>query len=120
MIKVKMGIISVQDYDRAKEFYTKKLGFTVTTDAAFGEARWIELQIPGAETRVALFTPPGHDFKAAPCSNIVFGCDDVEKSYQEFCSRGITFTQAPKKESWGTSALFMDSEGNTFCLSNEQ
>lgn len=119
-MKVKMTVISVENYDRAKEFYTQKLGFEVVTDANFGEeSRWIELKTPNGETRVALFTPPGQQFSANSCSNIIFGCDDVDEKYQELRQRGVEFTQAPKKESWGTSSLFKDSEGNIFCLSSE-
>jgi predicted enzyme related to lactoylglutathione lyase len=119
-MKVKLGVISVQDYDRAIDFYTAKLGFTVVTDAKFGEdGRWIELEIPESDTRVALFTPPGKAFEASPCSNIVFGCDDIDAKYQELLARGVEFVQIPQKESWGMSSLFKDSEGNVFCLSQD-
>lgn len=119
-MKVKIAVISVENYDRAIEFYTNKLGFAVVTDAKFGEdARWVELEIPNGETRITLFTPPGQTFSPSPCSNIIFGCDDVDAKYQVLCERGVEFTQPPKKESWGTSSLFKDSEGNIFCLSSE-
>jgi predicted enzyme related to lactoylglutathione lyase len=32
--------------------------------------------------------------------------------------RGVEFTQPPKKEPWGVSAIFKDPEGNTFVLSS--
>jgi hypothetical protein len=38
------------------EFYTKKLGLQILTDQPFGAQRWIELCVPGAETKLALFT----------------------------------------------------------------
>ncbi|HEX8169613.1 MAG TPA: VOC family protein [Thermoanaerobaculia bacterium] len=116
--QVKFVSIHVADQDRALDFYTSKLGFKVATDQPMGEGmRWIELKIPRAETRVVLFTPPGK----APggFSNIVWQTDDVAKTYEELKSKGVEFVQEPKSESWGTSALFRDSEGNQFVLSSK-
>ena len=55
--------IPVRDQNAALKFYTEKLGFKVATDQYFGDGkqRWIELLIPGAESRLALFTPEEHE-----------------------------------------------------------
>ena len=54
--------IPVGNQQAALEFYTEKMGFKVVTNQDFGNGqRWIELLIPGAETRLALFTPPGQE-----------------------------------------------------------
>ncbi len=56
MIKrVKFISIPVSDQQRALEFWTKKVGFEVSTDHPMGADRWLELKIPGAETLVVLF-----------------------------------------------------------------
>ena len=113
--QVKFASINVADYDRALDFYTKKLGFKIATDQQFGEnMRWIELKIGTAETKLVLFTPPGKE--PGGFSNIVFQTDNVQKTYEELKAKGVEFTQEPKTESWGTSALFQDSEGNIFVL----
>ena len=59
--RIKFTSIPVQDQDAALDFYTSKLGFRVATDQPLGEQRWIELRIPGADTRVVLYTPPGQE-----------------------------------------------------------
>ena len=48
MIKqIKFVSIPVADQNRALDFYTDKLGFTIITDQPFDEKqRWIELRIP--------------------------------------------------------------------------
>ncbi len=63
MIKqIKFVSIPVADQNRALDFYTDKLGFTIITDQPFDEKqRWIELRIPKAETRVVLFTAEGDE-----------------------------------------------------------
>jgi catechol 2,3-dioxygenase-like lactoylglutathione lyase family enzyme len=61
MIKqIKFVSVPVADQDRALDFYTEKLGFTIITDQPFDDRRrWIELRVPKAETRVVLFTTDG-------------------------------------------------------------
>jgi predicted enzyme related to lactoylglutathione lyase len=120
MIKaVKFISIPVRDQDRALAFYTEKLGFRVVTDQPLGEQRWIELRIPGAETGVVLFTPPGHEDRIGGFMNLSLASDDVRKTYDELSARGVEFTQPPKTEPWGTSALFKDADGNQFVLSSK-
>lgn len=121
MIKgIKFASIPVGDQDRALAFYTEKLGFTVVTDQPFGGGqRWIELGIPGAETRVVLFTLEAQKDRIGTPSNIVFGSANVEKTYQELVQKGVEFVHPPKKEPWGTFTMFKDPDGNQFVLSTK-
>ncbi|HEY2325058.1 MAG TPA: VOC family protein [Thermoanaerobaculia bacterium] len=117
---VKFVGIPVKDQERALAFYREKLGFKVATDQPMGPGqRWIELRIGGAETRVVLFTPPGHEDRVGTFFNGSFETDNVQKTFEELKAKGVEFTQEPKTESWGTSALFKDSEGNQFVLSSK-
>ena len=120
MIKaVKFISIPTRDQDRALAFYTQSLGFAVATDQPFDEGqRWIELRIPGADTRLVLFTPPGHESRVGEFAGLSFECDDVQRTYEEMRGKGVEFAQPPKTEHWGTSAIFKDSEGNQFVLSS--
>jgi predicted enzyme related to lactoylglutathione lyase len=118
MIKsIKFVGVPVRDQDKALAFFTEKLGFEILTDQAFGPQRWIEVKIPGTQTGVALFTPPGHEARIGTFTGLSFACDDVEKTHAELVAKGVEFVQAPKKESWGTSAIFKDPDGNSFVLS---
>jgi len=118
--QIKFVSIPVTDQQRDLEFYTEKLGFIVKTDAPMGEGmRWLELQIPGAETRVVLFTAPGQEDLIGRWAPVVWGCKDVQKTFEELTARGVTFTQGPKKEDWGMSAFFVDPDANTFLLSSD-
>jgi len=118
MIKaIKFVNIPVSDQDKALEFYTKKLGFKVVTDQHFdGKQRWIEIGIPGAATGISLFTPDVHRDRIGSFSGISFYSDDVEQTYKELTARGVEFVMPPKKESWGTSSIFKDPDGNQFVL----
>ncbi len=116
---IKFASIPVRDQDVALSFYTERLGFEVVTDQPFGGSqRWIELRIPGADTRVVLFTPEGHEDRIGTPSNIVFASDDVRKTYEELKGRGVDFDTEPTDAPWGTFAAFRDPDGNQFVLSS--
>ncbi|HYW31793.1 MAG TPA: VOC family protein [Gemmatimonas sp.] len=116
---VKFVSIPVHDQDRALQFYTTKLGCRVTTDAPMGPGmRWIELAFPRAETGVVLFTAPGQEAWIGGFMNVTFACDDVHATAAELAERGVEFVQPARTESWGTSAIFKDCEGNQFVLSS--
>ncbi|HZS41049.1 MAG TPA: VOC family protein [Polyangia bacterium] len=112
--------VPVSDQKRALAFYTEKLGFTVFTDQPFDDRqRWIELKIPGAQTRVVLFTPEGHEARVGGFMNLSLACDDIERTYRELEARGVEFAGPPRKEAWGTMLMMKDSEGNQFVVSQK-
>ena len=115
---IKFISVPVVDQDRALAFYTEKLGFRVATDQPFdGKQRWIELAIPGAETGVVLFRMD-EGIQPGSFMNMSFWTDDAAATAKTLQQRGVEFISEPKKESWGTSAIFKDSEGNRFVLSS--
>ena len=120
MIKgLKFASIPTRDQDAALSFWTEKMGFRVVTDQPMGPGqRWIELAIPGADTHIALFTPPGHEDRIGTFFNGSFACDDVEYTYAKLAEKGVEFESPPEKAPWGTFAKFHDPDGNTFVLSS--
>lgn len=118
--QVKFVGIPVKDQERALAFYRDTLGFKVATDQAMGPGRrWIELRIGGAETRVVLFTPDGHEDRVGTFFNGSFQVDNVQKTFEELKAKGVEFVQEPKSESWGTFAMFKDSEGNQLVMGSK-
>jgi catechol 2,3-dioxygenase-like lactoylglutathione lyase family enzyme len=86
--------------------------------ASIPEQRWIELGIPGADTRVVLFKF-GESLQPGSQMNITFWADDVEATAREMKSKGVQFVMEPKREDWGTAAAFKDLDGNTFVLGSK-
>jgi len=119
MIKqIKFVSIPVADQNRALDFYTEKLGFTIITDQPFDDKqRWIELRVPKAETRVVLFTAEGEEKRIGSMMPMSYACDDIDKTYEELKGRGVEFEGLPQKQPWGKYAMFKDSEGNRFVIS---
>src|SRR5688572_656687 len=78
--RIKFVGIPVRNQDKALAFWTEKVGLQVATDQPMGEGmRWIELRLPGAQTGIVLFTPPGHEDRIGTFQSISFVVDDVEK-----------------------------------------
>jgi catechol 2,3-dioxygenase-like lactoylglutathione lyase family enzyme len=121
MIKyMKFASMPVRDQDLAIEFYCGKLGFVVATDQKFDEKqRWIELRLPGAETRLVLFTPDGHESRIGTFTALSFVADDVVKTYKELSAKGVTFAGPPQVAEWGTAVICKDPDGNSFVIGSK-
>ena len=105
MIKqIKFVSVPVADQDRALDFYTEKLGFTIITDQPFDDKqRWIELRVPKAETRVVLFTTDDDKGRVGTFMNMSYTCDDLQKTYEELKNEGLSLRTRRKKNIGGTS-----------------
>jgi catechol 2,3-dioxygenase-like lactoylglutathione lyase family enzyme len=111
--------VPVTDQDKALKFWTESIGMIVATDQPFNDKqRWIELKIPGADTGIAPFTPDGHEDRIGQFTSISFWCDDVFATADAMKKKGVVFAKDPKKEQWGSSAVFKDPDGNLFVLSS--
>ncbi|BDI30137.1 hypothetical protein CCAX7_21880 [Capsulimonas corticalis] len=113
-ISVKLVCVYVRDQDAALAFYRDKLGFTVATDAPFGESgRWLEMAAPGGGPRVVLSLPQSPANVVGGFSNIIFTTDDIQKDYELLQNNGVEVT-APDVQPWGTFIIFTDLDGNQF------
>ncbi|WP_407550780.1 VOC family protein [Streptomyces sp. Pv4-95] len=133
MIKgIAISTVWVLDQNRAKEFYTEKLGMEVRTDLRMGGAGGPRLLTVGAksqpEVELTLMVPgpPGMDAESAASLKQLVGkgvlgagvlaTDDVYGEYTELRARGVEFLQEPQERPYGTEALFRDDSGNRFAL----
>jgi predicted enzyme related to lactoylglutathione lyase len=116
---LKFAGIPVRDQERALKFWTEKMGFRIVTDQPLGNQRWIELSIRSSETRIVLFTPEGHEDRVGSFFNGSFACDDVEATHRQLSERGVEFIGPPRREQWGTYAIFKDPDGNQFVLGSK-
>jgi len=118
---IKIVSIPVRNQDVSLKFYTEKMGFKVATDQPMGNGqRWIELLIPGSDSSLALFTPPGHEDRIGGFQPMTFWCDDVFATAAALKARGVELAAEPKREVWGTMAKFKDPDGNKFVFSSRK
>jgi catechol 2,3-dioxygenase-like lactoylglutathione lyase family enzyme len=121
--------VFVLDQDRAKKFYTDKLGFEVRSDATMDGFRWLTVGPKGQpDLNILLATPAppmfSEDDAAAlrglvakgAMSGGVIETDDCRKTYAELKKKGVTFLQEPAERPYGIEALLRDDSGNWFSL----
>ena len=120
-----IGTVSVfvSDQDRAKEFYTNKLGLELRRDEPLypgATARWVEVAPKGAATEIVLDLPDenwehykGTVGKSQALTLIV---TDIQAVYADLKGKGVVFVQEPETQPWGTYAMIEDSEGNHLIL----
>jgi predicted enzyme related to lactoylglutathione lyase len=113
--------IFVGDQTLAKEFWTNTMGFELLQDVPMGEGddaeRWIEVTPPDKQVILILFTPQGQRHLVGNFSNVLFTCDNLQQTYEELTARGVEFEEAPSRQPWGWWAIFKDSDGNSYGLS---
>jgi predicted enzyme related to lactoylglutathione lyase len=120
----------VLNQDDALEFYTKKLGFEVRTDATAGAFRWLTVGPKGQPEMEVVLMPiqPSPMMDEAACELArqllqkgvlgggVFDTDDCQKTYAELSARGVQFMGPPQQRPYGIEAVFRDNSGNFFSL----
>ena len=115
--------VFVEDQDRAKAFYTEKLGFQLIKDSEMfpgSGMRWITVAPEGCPTELTLFPMGGQweHYREAMGKPQCFTlhCDDIMETYRELKEKGVEFLAEPQVQDWGSFAMLLDSEGNQIVL----
>ncbi|MFF0062816.1 VOC family protein [Streptomyces sp. NPDC005279] len=136
MIKgLAISTVWVLDQDRAKEFYTQKLGLEVRTDMTLGDGgmRWLTvgakdqpdveltLMVPGAPT----MDPEAAEAMKTLVSKGVMGAgvlatDDIHGDCEKLKARGVEFLQPPQERPYGTEAILRDDSGNWYSFTQQR
>ena len=122
-----LGLVSlvVRDYDEALAFYVGVLGFELVEDSfqPQQDKRWVVVAPPGArESRLLLARATNADQESRAGDQtggrvfLFLYTDDFERDYRAFTARGVRFVRDPKRESYGTVAVFADLYGNLWDL----
>ena len=127
MIK-RVGTVSVFVFDqqRAKTFYTDKLGMELRLEAPLfpgSDLKWIEVAPAGAETVINLYKTDAADENwghyagtIGKSQAITLQASELENLAEELRSKGVTILQEPVAEPWGNWMSIQDSEGNTLII----
>jgi catechol 2,3-dioxygenase-like lactoylglutathione lyase family enzyme len=125
-MKQHLGAVAllVKDYDEAIAYYTNVLGFALVEDTVLDAGkRWVLVAPPGSgETRLLLAKTKNAEELAAvghQAGGRVFlflRTDDFSRDHRRLSAQGVRFVEAPRKESYGTVAVFEDLYGNRWDL----
>ena len=109
--KLELVAIPVSDVDRAKTFYTEKVGFNADHDHRVSEEiRFVQLTPPGSACSIALGTgiidtPPGS------VQGLQLVVSDIEDAHAELVERGVEVSEV-QNFGWGSFVFFSDPDGN--------
>lgn len=113
----------VRDYDEAIAFYRDALGFQVESDTPLGGGkRWLTVRPPGDGARLLLAEARGAEEAAAVGRQgagrvwLFLETDDFARDHAAFLARGVRFLEDPRREPYGTVAVFADLYGNLWDL----
>jgi predicted enzyme related to lactoylglutathione lyase len=122
--------VYVTDQDRAKAFYTEKLGFEVRDDVRVGDFRWLTVAPKTQpDACIILFAlKPGGMLDQEACDMLqallkkgvlgggVLETENCRRTYEELKARGVQFTSEPKEMPYGIEAILRDDSGNFYSM----
>ena len=114
----------VDDYDKAIEWYSSKLGFILIEDTHLTqEKRWVIIAPPGAKECTILVAKASNEDQKRAIGNQTGGrvflflhTDHFERDYQNYQDRGVKFVRPRQEFEYGTVAVFEDLYGNLWDL----
>src|SRR6266508_6694653 len=126
-MKLELVPVPVSDVDRAKAFYTEKLGFTLEVDREVsGVGRIVQLTPPGSACSIVI----GLDIETMPSGSVrgrLLVVTDIEAARAELVDRGVEVGEIQHLDSgsWVNGAVddpyesfaqFSDPDGNGWSL----
>ncbi|WP_269713456.1 VOC family protein [Caulobacter sp. NIBR2454] len=114
----------VRDYDEARDWYTRVLGFDCLEDTPLGDdKRWVRVAPPGASEAALLLAKAATPDQIASIGKQAGGrvllflkTRDFDHDHAAMLARGVRFLEEPRREAYGSVAVFEDLYGNRWDL----
>jgi len=114
----------VDDYDRAINFYTQKLNFTLIEDTILTPSkRWVLIAPPGSVECCLLLAKADNEEQKSRIGNQTGGrvflflqTNDFRQDFENLKMKGVEIVREPSIEGYGTMAVFADLYGNLWDL----
>jgi catechol 2,3-dioxygenase-like lactoylglutathione lyase family enzyme len=114
----------VPDYDDAISYFRGVLGFELVEDTPLGDGkRWVLVRPPGgAGTALLLARAASEQQSEGICSQgggrvfLFLETDDFARDHARYLAAGVRFMEEPRREPYGTVAVFEDAFGNRWDL----
>jgi catechol 2,3-dioxygenase-like lactoylglutathione lyase family enzyme len=107
--------VPVSDVDRAKAFYTEKVGFHADHDHQVSDTlRFVQLTPPGSGCSIALGTGLS-DMAPGSQRGLQIVVDDIQAAHDELAQRGVEVSDV-QEFPWGKFVFFSDPDGNSWSV----
>lgn len=116
--------VLVRDYDEAIAWFTDVLGFERREDTPLGGGkRWVVVAPAGGSGAALLLARAASDDQRARIGDQTGGrvflflhTDDFTRDLERLRSHGVRIVEGPRREPYGTVAVFLDLYGNRWDL----
>jgi len=113
--KLELVAIPVSDVDRAKAFYTEKVGFDADHDHRVSdEIRFVQLTPPGSACSIALGNGVT-DAEPGSVRGLQMVVSDIDAAHAELAGRGVDVSDV-QVFPWGSFVFFDDPDGNRWAV----
>lgn len=86
-------VVPVSDIDRAKDFYSERLGFTVDHDSKMGDGvRIVQLTPPGSGCSIVIGAGAVPKMEPGSVKGLQLVVPDIEQAHRELVARGVAVT----------------------------
>ena len=111
--------VTVADTDRAIDFYVDTLGFEKVVDVPMGpDMRWVEVQVAGTKTTIALAPPPPGQEAGNGQTGICLDTSDVEADHATLKAAGVDVDDEISRYGGPVPPMFWvrDPDGNSLIV----
>ena len=113
--KLELVAVPVSDVDRAKTFYTEKVGFNLDHDNVVNESlRFVQLTPPGSACSIAIGLGIT-DAEPGSVKGLQVVVPDADAAHAELASRGVEVSEV-QDYPWGRFVFFSDPDGNGWAI----
>ena len=114
-MKLELVPVPVSDVDRAKAFYTEKIGFHDDFDQQVTEeVRFVQLTPSGSACSIVIGMGMT-TMQPGSLGRLLMVVEDVRAVREELIKRGVEISEIDVQD-WGTFAYFSDPDGNSWSL----
>ena len=114
-MKLELIPVPVTDVDRAKSFYTEKIGFHADFDQQVREdLRFVQLTPPGSACSIVMGVGITN-MQPGSLEGLLMVVADVKAVREELVKRGVDISEIDVQP-WGSFAYFRDPDGNSWSL----
>ena len=112
-MKLELVAVPVSDVDRAKAFYTEKIGFNADHDHKVrDDLRFVQLTPPGSACSIVIGVGIT-DMQPGSLKGLQMVVSDVKEVRDELVKRGVEVSEIEVMP-WGSFAFFSDPDGNSW------
>jgi len=111
--------VTVADTDRAIDFYCTTLGFEKVVDEPMGpDMRWVEVQVAGQPTTIALAPPPQGSSAGGSQTGICLDTSDVDADHAALKAAGVDVDDEVSRFGGPVPPMFWlrDPDGNSLIV----